>query len=190
MMAIGENWVEGVCVTVTRKRVKRMSLRVKADGSVALSLPLRGVALWQGEAFVRAQWTWVERARDAMARQAREAPRAATPEEEAQLAVLLGELHAEWAERLGEKGVAWRLSRMRSRWGVCHFQKRRVGYSTMLAGRGRDEVEYVVVHELTHLAVHDHGPRFQRLMDERLPDWRRRRRLLNRRVSGTEGQSG
>lgn len=49
----------------------------------------------------------------------------------------------------------------------------------MLAGQGRDEVEYVVVHELTHLAAHDHGPLFRALMDERLPDWRERRERLH-----------
>ena len=48
----------------------------------------------------------------------------------------------------------------------------------MLAGAPRECVEYVVVHELTHLKAHGHGVRFKALMDERLPDWRERRRAL------------
>ena len=40
-------------------------------------------------------------------------------------------------------------------------------------------VEYVVVHELTHLRVANHGPEFKALMDERMPDWRERRKALN-----------
>ena len=54
----------------------------------------------------------------------------------------------------------------------------KTAYSLDLAREPRELVEYVVVHELTHLRVHDHGPSFQTLMDARLPDWRLRRRQL------------
>lgn len=178
MIALGDNVVDGVPVVVVRRRAKRMVLRVRPDGSVGLTLPLWGMSLAAGEAFLQKHWGWVLRMREKTALQRRDAPQSATPEEVERLKELVGALHAEWTERLGEAGVAWRLSRMRSRWGVCNYAKRRVGYSTMLAGKGRDEVEYVVVHELTHLAAHDHGPVFQWLMDERLPDWRERRRRL------------
>jgi predicted metal-dependent hydrolase len=40
-------------------------------------------------------------------------------------------------------------------------------------------VEYVVVHELTHLRVANHGSDFKALMDARMPDWRERRKALN-----------
>ena len=68
---------------------------------------------------------------------------------------------------------------MKSRWGVCNWVKRYVTYSKMLAGKPPAEVEYVVVHELTHLKAHGHGPKFKAYMDARLPDWRERRRRLN-----------
>ena len=51
----------------------------------------------------------------------------------------------------------------------------------MLAGKPPELVEYVVVHELTHLRVHGHGPAFWLLMSRRLPDWRARRSRLNSR---------
>ena len=43
-------------------------------------------------------------------------------------------------------------------------------------------LEYVLVHELAHLLVSGHGPRFQALMTRFLPDWKDRRREINRRV--------
>ena len=76
---------------------------------------------------------------------------------------------------------------MVSRWGVCNWARRNVGYSTMLAGKDPDLVEYVVVHELTHLRVHGHGPAFWLLMSRRLPDWRSRRARLR---SGTSPDGG
>ena len=96
----------------------------------------------------------------------------------ARLQTLLGELHSLWAVRLGEYGVSWKLRRMKTLWGVCNYAKRRITYAVMLAGAPRECVEYVVVHELTHLKAHGHGVRFKALMDERLPDWRERRRAL------------
>ena len=40
-------------------------------------------------------------------------------------------------------------------------------------------MEYVAAHELCHLLVAGHGPDFYRLLDRALPDWRRRKQLLN-----------
>jgi predicted metal-dependent hydrolase len=43
-------------------------------------------------------------------------------------------------------------------------------------------LEYVLVHEMTHLWARGHGERFQRLMDGWLPDWRDMRREMNRQI--------
>ena len=171
----GENWVDGVRVEVARKRVKRVNLRVGRDGEVKMTVPVGGgaAAMRRAEEFLKEKWGWVEKTRAKMASAPREeAPRTATGAEVAALWRLLRELNDEWCERLGEKGVTWRLSTMKSRWGVCNWEKRRIGYSTMLATKPRELVEYVVVHELTHLRVHGHGAEFWALVGERLPGWR------------------
>ncbi len=179
MIHSGENLVRGVPVTVTRRRARRINIRVSADGRVGLTVPYHWATLAEAEAFLLSKWDWVEKTRRAA--QANPAP-AKTPvaaAERALLEALLGELHAAWCRRLGEAGVAWKLRAMKSIWGSCHWRKRLVTYNTELARQPRDLVEYVVAHELTHLQAHDHGPRFQELMDARLPDWRARRSRLN-----------
>ena len=79
---------------------------------------------------------------------------------------------------------------MKSLWGSCQWRKRLITLNAELARVPRELVEYVVVHELTHLQAHDHGPRFRALMDERLPGWKAlRRRLAQRDFSPpAEGQ--
>ena len=180
MLVEGENLVDGVRVEVVRKRLKHVNLRVLGDGSLRLSVPLAGgaAAMRSAEEFLRQKWAWALRARAEMLAKPPASEHKAGAAEIAALWHLLGELHGEWAERLGERNVTWRLSRMRSRWGVCNWAKRRIGYSTMLASKPRDLVEYVVVHELTHLQAHDHGPWFQTLMTRRLPGWRALRARL------------
>jgi predicted metal-dependent hydrolase len=42
-----------------------------------------------------------------------------------------------------------------------------------------ESLEYVIVHELTHLLERGHGDRFVALMDGFLPSWRLRRDELN-----------
>lgn len=184
MIHPGENLVDGVTVEVTRKRIRRINLRVAPDGRVHLSVPERWATLREAEAFLRANWDWVRAAR------ARVKASAAVPLPPVDAAArgalesLLGELHPAWCARLGETGVAWKLRAMKSVWGTCHWRKRLVTYNTELARAPRPLVEYVIVHELSHLQAHDHGPRFYALMDERLPGWRDLRRRLSRRAFG------
>ena len=83
-----------------------------------------------------------------------------------------------------EDDVTWKIRRMKTLWGSCHFRNRYIVYSAELAHVPRPMVEYVVVHELTHLKAHNHGPQFYALMDERLPDWKTLRRKLNKRDFG------
>lgn len=189
MLHTGLNSLDGIPVEVVRKRVRRISLRVDAEGVVHLNIPSWGATIADGEAFLRAQWKWCVAARaKALARR----PAVRTPPSKDDLAALaaqLAELHAEWTARLGEPGVTWRLRRMKTLWGSCHWAKRRITYNTDLARAPRELVEYVVVHELTHLRVHDHGPQFKALMNARLPQWHPLRRHLNSRTWLSDGAS-
>ena len=180
----GENVIDGVPVRVVRRRGRRINIRILDDGTVRLMVPHWWATLAQGAEFLAAKWGWVLDARaHVLAR-----PPAAPPIEASDLEVLLlermlTELHTLWTTRLNEPGVTWKLRRMKTLWGVCHFSKRQITYARMLALKPRELVEYVVVHELTHLKVHNHGPAFKALMDARLPNWRQLRRRLNARAA-------
>ena len=181
MLRSGQNEREGVAVEVVRKRVRRISIRIAGDGTVRLTIPLRGATLRQGEDFLRAKWAWVKKARAEVLARPAVARAPVTDRELEALRTLLGELNAAWVERLGEAGVTWRIRAVKSVWGCCHWRSRRITYNAELAHAPREQVEYVVVHEFTHFWVHDHGPAFRALMDERLPGWQILRRRLNRR---------
>jgi hypothetical protein len=43
-----------------------------------------------------------------------------------------------------------------------------------------DAIDFVIVHELCHLAHHDHGPAFLALLSARMPDWLERKARLER----------
>lgn len=84
-----------------------------------------------------------------------------------------------WAERLGVAGFDWQVKRMKTEWGSCVMSKRLLIFSLQLARVPLECIEFVIVHELTHLAVPNHGPAFEALMTRRLPAWRTLRDKLN-----------
>ena len=79
------------------------------------------------------------------------------------------------ADALGVRPVAVTLRDPRSRWGSASRQGR-VMFSWRLILAPPEALETVVVHELAHLRVFGHGPRFWALVASRRPDhltWRR-----------------
>ena len=82
---------------------------------------------------------------------------------------------------LGDPG-ALKVRRMRRRWGSC-FPDGRINLNTELLGEPVALIDYVIIHELCHLREHNHSPRFYRLMDAVLPDWRTHRIQLHRSAS-------
>jgi len=179
MLHSGENIVGGIPVDVERKRIRRLSIRVKPDGRVHLSVPKWWATLKDGEEFLLAKWKWVLKVRAEVLARPAVVRRPCTEAEISALGFLLLELNTVWSQRLAEPNVAWKIRRMKSVWGSCHFRRRSITYSAELARVPRAYVEYVVVHELTHLKAPNHGPLFYRLMDERMPGWQRLRRELN-----------
>jgi len=69
--------------------------------------------------------------------------------------------------------------KMKTRWGSCNIRSKKIWLNFDLIKKAPESLEYVVVHELTHLYERYHNQRFYRLMDEFLPDWRARKHSLN-----------
>lgn len=107
----------------------------------------------------------------------REAILAAWRREQLRLAVL--PLIAHWEPIMGIKVRECSIRRMKTRWGSCTPRTGRIRVNTELAKKPRECLEYLVVHEMAHLLEPTHNARFLALMDHFLPDWRRRKDLLN-----------
>jgi predicted metal-dependent hydrolase len=66
---------------------------------------------------------------------------------------------------------------MRLRWGSA-TQVGNLYFSTELIKLPLGCIDYVVVHELAHLQIPHHGPKFWRLMSRCMPDWQRWKKKL------------
>ena len=68
---------------------------------------------------------------------------------------------------------------MKTRWGTCNPDARRVWLNLELVKKPPSCLEYVLVHEMVHLIERTHNDRFRCLMDDLMPQWRTRRDELN-----------
>lgn len=82
-----------------------------------------------------------------------------------------------YAEALGAKRPKVSVREQKARWGSCSSDGS-IRMNARLIAYPEGLVDYVCAHEACHLLVMDHSPRFHRLLDELMPDQRRRQRAL------------
>ena len=103
-----------------------------------------------------------------------------------QLRIAIAPLVAKWQAKIGVTVPQWSVRKMKTKWGSCNRESGHLWFNVELAKKHPDCLEYLAVHERTHLLERGHGERFAKLMDKNLPDWRARRDRLNQAPLGHE----
>jgi hypothetical protein len=101
-----------------------------------------------------------------------------------QLKALIPSLLEKWQVVLGVQVAAWGIKQMKTKWGACNIDARRIWFNLELAKKPIQCLEYIVVHELVHLIEHHHNDHFIALMDKYMPQWRLHREELNQAPLG------
>lgn len=163
---------------LTVKSVKNINLRIRSDGTAAVSVPRR-VSKARADDFVRSRAAWVlghQRRRSELGTPL------VPPEKGEALPVLSAALERVYplTAPLGVKKPVLKVRFMTSRWGSCHWTKGIVTLNTALAAVEEGLQDYVALHELVHFLHPNHGPGFYAVMDALMPDWQTRRRALRR----------
>lgn len=209
-------------VEVVYKNVRRLTLRVRRDRTVALTVPW-GVPEKVWRTFLKEREGWLEKALSRMPESAaytytdgeihwllgrkvrlhvQEGDHngciidgddawmtvcGAAPDRQQILARAWGEelgaaaeeLLPEWEAKMHVKARRIAIKHMVSRWGSCNVRTGDISLALDLSAKPVACIESVLVHELNHLIEAPHSPRFHRLMDHWLPDWRERKKRLN-----------
>lgn len=82
-------------------------------------------------------------------------------------------------EKLGVAYPNIKFRKMKSQWGSCNAKKGVLTFNTLLIHTPLSCIEYVVVHELSHFLVFDHSKKFYETVENVIPDWKLRKKLLN-----------
>ena len=84
-----------------------------------------------------------------------------------------------WQPVVGVEVEDWGIKQMRTKWGTCNTQDKRIWLNLELAKKPIICLEYILVHELVHLHERHHNDRFIALLDRVMPKWRQYREELN-----------
>lgn len=76
-----------------------------------------------------------------------------------------------WARRMVVRPARVEFGRMRAKWASCSWD-RRLRFSDDLLREPAAFQDLVIVHELLHLRIRNHGPLFRMLLAAYVPAWR------------------
>ena len=74
----------------------------------------------------------------------------------------------------------WGVKQMKTKWGTCNIEEKRIWINLELAKKPSQCLEYIVVHEMIHLLERHHNDRFLYYMDKYMPQWKLYKEELNR----------
>ena len=95
------------------------------------------------------------------------------------LKLKIEELLPKWEKITGLHPSSYQTKKMKSRWGTCNVRTKKIWLNLELAHKKEECIEYVILHEICHLKVANHGNDFIKLMDRYMPQWRDLKKELN-----------
>lgn len=85
----------------------------------------------------------------------------------------------QWEAYTGLHSSGWQSKVMKSRWGTCNTKTKKIWLNVRLAEHPVECLEYVILHELAHTVVPNHGSEFKAILNEYMPEWKQYKKLLN-----------
>ena len=170
--------MEEITYEYVRKKVKHITIRVKKDGTVIVTVPLRA-DIKRAEAFVEMRADWIRQ-------KIQEAGRRTiihvdelewTDRKEQYLREVVAKMYPLFAAyQIPYPELKFR--KMVSQYGNCRTRTGVITLNKALFWLPLECVEYVVVHELAHLIEANHGRNFYRVVGQVMPDYRIREERL------------
>lgn len=97
-----------------------------------------------------------------------------------QLRETASELISHWEKKMKLKVSELGIRKMRTKWGTCNEDERRIWLNLELAKKPLECIEYIVVHEMVHFKERNHNDKFIAYMNHFLPEWKQLKMELNR----------
>ena len=170
---------------LVRSSRRSVAVEILPDASVLVRAPKR-MSTADIHAFLAKHAAWVME-NMAKRKQMLEMYPEPSPEEAKRLVLLARHYIPErveyYAALMGLRPTGLRISHARSRYGSCNAENV-LSFSWRIMQYPLEAVDYVVVHELAHIAHKNHGPAFYACIAAVMPDHQARRALFRRLPDG------
>lgn len=97
-----------------------------------------------------------------------------------QLKNKIPQLIEKWDKIIGVTVDDWGVKQMKTKWGTCNIEQRRIWINLELAKKPFYCLEYIVVHEMIHLIERHHNANFLAHLEKYMPKWKLYKEELNR----------
>lgn len=97
----------------------------------------------------------------------------------------LEKLIVKWENNIGIRLNSYEVKKMKTKWGSCNIEKKKILLNLELAKQPIECIEYIIVHEMIHLLERHHNNNFKALMDKHMPSWKEKRDVLNSGIINT-----
>ena len=177
----------GYTVQITKKQIKRTNLRIKPSEPQIIHISIPCQMSYQAALAVLEQpkiLKWVEHSQEKLyqlpesAAVQKEKMLENIPAYQERLKKVLPAMFRKWEAALGVKSNKVSIRDTRSQWGSCNPKNGNISISVWLGAFPDECIEYVVVHELSHMLERGHNQKFYGILDHHYPKWRQCRDRL------------
>ena len=164
-----------------RSERRTLAMELSPEGDLILRAPRR-MPLRLIEQFIASHEDWIAKHREKLRRRAEFDEAHFSSEEQIQSLItrakaILPEKTEYWAKIMGVTPTGVRITRAKKRFGSCSPENR-IAYSYRLMAYPEEAIDYVVVHELSHIRHKNHSPDFYAFVARFLPDHKAREAIL------------
>lgn len=150
------------------ERARRLVLSVRADRGVRVAVP-RGCSFREAEDFAHRKSAWIQKNLDRIKQAAQNHDSLQVPVDEGTARERLTRRIEELATQHGFKYARLSFRNQRTRWGSCSARNN-ISLNVKLACLPDDLVDYVLLHELLHTRIKNHGRSFWKSIERLVPD--------------------
>lgn len=167
--------------TLIRSQRRTLSMEIRRDLTVLVRAPLH-CSKGEVDRFVQRHENWIVTHIEKQRQRVETHPEPTEEERKALIAKAKRELPpkvAYYAALMGVEPTGITITGARTRFGSCSG-KNRLSFTWRLMDYPEEAVDGVVVHELAHIVHKNHGKDFYALVESVLPDYKQRKKLLER----------
>lgn len=159
---------------------RTIAISVNKDAEVVVKAPL-GIKENYIEAFVQKHGKWIEKQKSKISERSKNAAPPLTSEEVKALKLKAEQSLPEYAARfsciMNVKPTGIKITSAKARWGSC-TSKNSLCFPYRIMLLPDELIECIVVHELAHIKIKNHSPRFYAYIERFMPDYKERAKRL------------
>lgn len=187
--------VENIPITFTRKKIRNINIRIAPpNGEVKVSAPML-IGMNRVEKFIRERKDWILSSQQKVIERSKNKSlfvnqlfddcnsekdiKVKKKWWEQELLMQARPYFDKWEKLTGLRPDKVVVRWPKTLWGTCDQKNKKIMLNGQLVAMDKRFLDYVILHELTHLKYSNHGKNFKNFMAKYMPNWKELRRELN-----------